>query len=103
MMMVMVSRPRMRMGVLCVVLAQQVLAIVIAIRRAHHRVDVVAGGFIVVVDNAGLVVELDEDHGIEDTIVKWASVIEWADPSEMRFTQVALPLAAACSRAPGNF
>ena len=53
-----------------IVLAQQVLAIVIAIRRAHNRVDMVAGGFIVVVDDARLVVELDEDHGIEDAIVK---------------------------------
>ena len=75
-----------------IVLAQQVLAIVIAIRRAHNRVDMVAGGFIVVVDDARLVVELDEDHRIEDAIVKGASVIEQADPSEMRLTQVALRL-----------
>src|SRR5262245_53071935 len=81
-----------RMIVLRIVLPQHVHAIVIAIRRAHHRVDVVAGGFIVVVDDARLVVELDEHHGIEDTIVKGASVIERADPSEMRFTQVALRL-----------
>src|SRR5215475_6390835 len=82
----------MRMIVLGIVLAQQVLAVVVAIGRAHHRVDVVAGRFIVVVDDARLVIELDEHHGIDETIVKGASVIERTDPSEMRVTQVALRL-----------
>ena len=75
-----------------IVLAQQVLAIVVAVGRAHHRVDVVAGGSIVVEDDARLVVELDEDHRAEDAIVEGAGVIERADPSEMRLAQVALRL-----------
>ena len=39
-----VRAPRMRVVVPGVVLAQQVLAVVVAVRRAHHGVDVVAGG-----------------------------------------------------------
>ena len=46
-----------------IVLAQQILAVVIAVRRAHHRVDVVALGRVVVIDNARLVIELDENDG----------------------------------------
>src|ERR1700680_4363348 len=78
-----------------IVLAQQVLAVIVAIGRAHHRVDVVARRHVVVVDDARLVVELDKDHRVDDTVVEGARVIERADPSEMRRPQVALRLVVA--------
>ena len=49
-----------RMVKLFVVLAQEILAIVVAIRRPHDRVDVVARGVLVAERDAALMVELDE-------------------------------------------
>jgi hypothetical protein len=40
-----------------VVLAQQVLAVIVAIGRTHHRVDLVARGIINKVDDTRLLVE----------------------------------------------
>src|SRR5499425_359894 len=47
---------------LLVVLAQEVLAVVVAVRSAHHRVDVVARRVVVVERDPPLVIELDQDH-----------------------------------------
>ena len=80
------------MGVLGVVLAQQVLAIVVAARRTHHRVDVVTRGRVIVVDDAGLVVELHENDGAQDAIVERARIVERTDPGESRFAKMPLRL-----------
>src|SRR5262245_38389719 len=78
-----------------VVLAQQVAAVVVAVRRAHDGVDVVARRRVVVVGDAGLVVELNEDHRAQDSVIERACVVEWADPREMRVVKVALRLSPA--------
>ena len=86
------TRPRMRMGVLRIVLTQQVLAVIVAVGRAHHGVDVVARRRVVVVDDARLVVELDQDDWAQDAIVERARIIERTDPGEQRIAQVTLRL-----------
>ena len=75
---------RMRVVVVGVVLAQQILAVVVAIGGAHDGMDMVARGGVVVVHDAGLVVELDKDHRAQDAIIERAGVVEPADPGEMR-------------------
>ena len=45
-----------------VVLAQKIAAVIVAIGRAHDSMDVVARRLVVIVDDARLVVELDEDY-----------------------------------------
>ena len=40
-----------------VMLAQQVLAVIVAVRSAHDRVDMIARGFVVRIDDPRLVVE----------------------------------------------
>ena len=54
-----------------VVLAQEVPAVVIAVRRADNRVDVVARRLVVVERDPPLMVELDEDDGAVEAIVVW--------------------------------
>src|SRR5262245_50615095 len=78
-----------------IVLAQQVLAVIVAIGRTHHRMDVVAGGTIIVIDDAGLMIELDEYHRIEDAVVEGADVVEGSDPGKARRTEVPLCLVIA--------
>src|ERR1700744_2067887 len=92
MMMVMMPRARMRMGVLDIVLTEQVLAVVVAVRRAHHGVDMVARRRVVVVDDAGLVVELDQDDRAQDAIVERARIVERTDPGESRVVKMTLRL-----------
>src|SRR5688500_6321490 len=70
-----------------VVLAEQVLSVVVAIRRAHDRVDVIAcwhaarhawkGHWI-------LVIELHQDHGTLDSVIEDASRDSATDPGEPR-------------------
>src|SRR5689334_3132943 len=88
--MVVMTRPGVGMVMLMIVLPQQILAIVIAVRRAHHGVDVVARRFVVVVNDTRLVIELDQDHRTQDAIVEWAGIVEWADPGEQRVAQLSL-------------
>jgi len=53
---------------LLVVLAQEVLAVVVAIRAAHHRVHVIVRGLGTRQRNAALMIELDQDHRTVDAI-----------------------------------
>src|SRR5712691_3163196 len=80
---------------LLVVLAQQILAVVVAVRRADHRVDVIARGRIVVERHAALVIELDQDHRTVNAIVEDAVLLDAADPGEARLGEVARDLLAA--------
>ena len=52
-----------------IVLTQQVLAVVVAVGRAHDRVNMVSRGLIVVEGDAPLMVELDQDYGALDLVV----------------------------------
>src|SRR5882757_1265588 len=52
-----------------VVLAQEVLAIVIAVGRAHHGVHVVLLGLVVIQEDPGMVVVLDDQHRTVDLVV----------------------------------
>ena len=55
-----------------IVLAEQVIPVVIAVRRAEDGVEVVAGrGFVGQADRArGVLVVLDQDHRAVDTVVE---------------------------------
>src|SRR5262249_51789556 len=64
--------PRLGMIVLRVMLAQQVLAVVVAIRGAHDRVDMIARWFVVRIDDSWLVVEFDEHDWTVDAVVEGA-------------------------------
>src|SRR5438445_7475346 len=80
---------------LLVVLAQQILAVVVAVRRADHRVDVLTRGRIVVERHPALVIELDQDDRAVDAIVEDAVLLDAADPGEARLGQVARDLVAS--------
>ena len=71
-----------------IVLAQQVLAIVVAVRRAHDGVDVIARGLVVGIDDPRLVVELDEHDRAVDAVVERPVIVVRADPGKVRVAQV---------------
>ena len=73
------------MRMLLVVLPQQVLAVIVAVRRADHGMDVIANRQLRVLGQmAGvgrpLVVELDQDHRTVDAIIEHAVILIAADP-----------------------
>src|SRR5271170_3386490 len=76
-------------------LAQEIAAVIVAIRRAHDGMNVVARRLVVVVDDARLVVELDEDYRREDPVIEGAMVVDRADPGEMSRVEMALHLGPA--------
>src|SRR5947207_6803975 len=80
---------------LLVVLAQQVLAVVVAVRRADHGVDVIARGRVVVERHAALMIELDQDHRTVDAIVEDAILLDAADPGEARLGEMTRDLVAS--------
>src|SRR5690348_1199056 len=67
----------------CVVLPQIIHPVVVAVRRAHHRVDVIPGRFVAVERDAGLMIELDEDHRAVNPVVEDILVARSAHPDEM--------------------
>src|SRR5262245_12391530 len=83
-----VRAPRLGMIVPRVMLAQQVLAVVVAVRGAHDRVDMIAGGFVVRIDDAWLMVEFDEHDWTVDAVVEGAVVVVRANPGKVRVAQV---------------
>jgi hypothetical protein len=69
-----------------IMLVQQVFAVVVAVGRANHRMDVLARGLCAPATaqvGGALVVELDQHDGAVDAIVKDAVGIDAADPSEV--------------------
>ena len=73
-----------------VMLAQQIFPVIVSVRRAHNRVDVVArrGG------RPGwrhprLVVEFDQDHRAFNTVIKDAARVCAPDPGEVRLVEAA--------------
>src|ERR1700745_2381209 len=83
-----VRAPRVGMIVPRVMLAQQVLAVVVAVRGAHDRVDMIAGGFVVRIDDSWLMVEFDEHDCTVDAVVEGAVVVVRANPGKVRVAQV---------------
>src|SRR5215831_20127602 len=79
-----VRAPRVGMIVLRVMLAQQVLAVVVAVRGAHDRVDMIARWFVVRIDDSWLVVEFDEHDWTVDAVVEGAVVVVRANPGKVR-------------------
>src|SRR5262249_26614663 len=55
----------------------------------------VAGGRVVIINNAWHLIELDEDHWAQDAVIKRVCVVAWPDPREMRLGQIALRLGVA--------
>src|SRR5438445_10606112 len=90
-----VRRHGMRVVVRGIMLAQQVLAVVVSVGRADYRMNMVARGRVVVVEDARHVIELDEDHRAENAIIERARVVAGADPGEMRVGEMTLRLAVA--------
>ena len=63
------------MGVRLVVLAEQVLAVVVAVGRAHDAVNVLARRHVAVLGESreiggSLVIEFDQDHRAVDAVVE---------------------------------
>ena len=74
---------------LLVVLAQQILAVVVAVRRPHDRVDVnAAGHFRPGQRDRRLMIELDQDHRAVDPVVEDGIAPRGADPGEVRGVEV---------------
>ncbi len=67
--------PRLRMVKLLVMLAQEIFTVIVAIRRRHHRVDVIARRFLVAQRDTALMIELDEDDRAVDSIIKHAMLV----------------------------
>ncbi|MEA3071788.1 MAG: hypothetical protein QOD29_3234 [Alphaproteobacteria bacterium] len=76
------------MIVLGIMLAQQVLAVVVAVRGADYRMDMVARGLVVRIDDPRLVVEFDEHDWTVDAVVEGPMVVVRANPGKMRVAQV---------------
>ena len=72
-----------------VMLAQQVEAVVVAVRRAHDRVHVELCRLRIGQEHAGVVIELDERHRALDAVVERAVLAGAADPAEVRVAHVA--------------
>src|SRR5699024_7294190 len=67
-------RPTRSVG-LRVVLAQQILAVVVAVRGSDHRMNVGARRPVVLEVDAPLVIELDQDHRALHPVVKRARLV----------------------------
>ena len=79
------------MMALFVMLAQKILAVIVAIGGAHDYMDVILVGLFVLAErNAPLVVELNDDHRTLDTIIENAVVIHAAHPAKVGIPQVPL-------------
>ena len=78
------------MRMLLVVLSQQVLAVVVAVRSADDGVDVGTARYAGALERDwGLVIELDEDHGAVDAVVEDRVRRGRADPREVRVASTA--------------
>ena len=78
-----------------VVLAQQVDAVIVAVGRAHDRMDVKTRGFGIGQEDPRMVVEFDEDDRALDPVVEGARLSGAADPAKMRLGEMPLDLVDA--------
>ena len=76
---------------LLVMLAQKVLAIVVAVRGAYDDVDVIPVRLYILAEcNAPLVIELDDDYRALDAVVKDAIVFHASHPAKISLPEVLL-------------
>src|SRR2546428_14045204 len=80
------------MVVLLVMLAKEIFAVVVAVRRANDGMNVATGGLVVGERDPGLVVELDQDDRAVDAVVEDAVLLAAAHPGEVGLLQVLLHL-----------
>ena len=74
-----------------IVLTQKIFAVVVAIGRAHHYVDVIFVGLLVLAKrNAPLVVELNDNDRALDSIIKNTVVAHAAHPAKVSIPQILL-------------
>src|ERR671918_3105251 len=86
----------MMMGLL-VMLAQQILAVVVAIRSANDHVDVVSVRLLVLGERlTSLVVKLNDQHRAMDTVVKHAVFFRAAHPGKVGVAEMPFHLFYLC-------
>jgi hypothetical protein len=67
---------------LLVMLAQEILAVIVAVRRPHHAVDVVGRRLLIAQRNAALMVEFDENNWTVHAVIEYAVLVDAARPGE---------------------
>ena len=87
-----ISSLAMRMVNLLAVQPKKVFAVVVAIRRANYRMNVVARRLVDVQRDSALMVELDEDDRAVNPIVENALLVRAAHPREVGLRKVFLNL-----------
>ena len=60
-------------------LAQKILAVIVAVWGSHHGVDMIAGGLVVCVNDPRLVVEFDEHDWAVDAVVEGTVIVVRAE------------------------
>ena len=73
----------MRVVNLLAVLSKEVFAVVVAIRRANYRMDMVTCGLVVIKRNSALMVELDEDDWTMNPVVENALLVRATHPRQV--------------------
>ena len=77
------------MMVMLVMLTQKVFAVVVTVGRAHHYMDVIFIGLLVLAKrNSPLVVELNDNHRALDSIVENTVVVHAAHPAKVGIPQL---------------
>ena len=76
--------------ILRIVHAQQIHAVIVAIRGAHYGVNVKLGWKLVGEKHAGVVIELDHHHRALNPVIERIVFSRAADPTEMRVVEMAL-------------
>src|SRR5215211_5044664 len=66
-----------------VMLAEEILAVVVAVRRSNHGMNVVARRLVVVEGDPGLVVEFHQDDRTVHPVIEDAVLLAAAHPGEM--------------------
>jgi hypothetical protein len=75
---------------LLMMLAQEILAVVVAVRRAHHRVHVVTRRLVIAQRNAALMVERDKNDRTVDAVVEHTLLVKATHLGEISRGQMLL-------------
>ena len=77
---------------LLVVQAQEIDAVIVAVRRAHDGMHMELCRLGVGEKDAGVMIEFDEDHRALNPIIERARFLKAADPAKMRVGEILLNL-----------
>jgi len=66
---------------LCVVLSQQILAVVVPIGSAYHRVNVALSGRLIGEPNTGMMIKFDHQNWPLDPVVEWIFFTVTSNPT----------------------